>query len=76
MNEAFYFNVGDTVFTIFGLIIPALIIYFIYKTFKRNEKRAAERLELEKETTVILQKRIEDLNDRVVVIEKMLKEVE
>ena len=79
MNDAIYFNIGDIIATIFILgMVPILILIFFrsLKTFKRNEKRANERLELEKETTVILQKRIDDLNDRVVVIEKMLREVE
>ena len=31
---------------------------------------------LERENTVLLQKSVNDLNDRLVVIEKMLKEVE
>lgn len=74
------FNLGDIVATIFLLgftvIIPAIIIFIIYKIIKRNEKRANERLALERENTVLLKKQIDDLNDRVIVIEKMLREVE
>ena len=76
VNDAIYLNIGDIVATIIMLGIPAVIIFLVYKAFKRNEKRATERLGLEKETTVILQKRIDDLNDRVIVIEKMLREVD
>lgn len=79
MNESMYFNAGDIIATIFMLAVTAIIIFLIFKvlkTFKRNEKRANERLELEKETTVRLQKRIDELDERVVVIEKMLREVE
>ncbi|WP_033542265.1 hypothetical protein [Planococcus sp. CAU13] len=79
MNEAIYFNVGDIIATIIMLgTFAVFILIFIrtMKTFKRNEKRANERLELEKETTVHLQKRIDELDERVVVIEKMLREVE
>lgn len=79
MNEAISFNAGDIIATIFMLAVTAIIIFLIFKvlkTFKRNERRASERLELEKETTVRLQKRIDELDERVVVIEKMLREVE
>lgn len=79
MNDAIYLNYGDIIFTIFivGTVIMLILIFFrVLKTFKRNEKRVNERLELEKETTVILQKRIDNLNDRVVVIEKILEKVE
>ncbi|HSJ38137.1 MAG TPA: hypothetical protein VK945_07965 [Planococcus sp. (in: firmicutes)] len=76
MNDALYINYGDIVATILLLGVPAILIFFIYRTFKLDKKRANERLELEKETTVILQKRIDELNDRVVVIEKMLREVD
>ena len=76
MNDAIYLNIGDIIFTIIAFVVPAIIIFLVYKAFKRNEKRATERLELEKETTVRLQKRVDELNDRVVVIEKMLREVE
>ena len=79
MNETIIFNVGDIIFTIISLgimVLLIMLIYKIYKSFKRNEKRASERLELEKETTVRLQKRVDELDERVVVIEKMLREVE
>ena len=79
MNETINFNAGDIIFTIISLGIAVLfimLIYKIYKSFKHNEKRANERLELEKETTVRLQKRVDELDERVVVIEKMLREVE
>lgn len=79
MIETNYFNIGDIIATVFMLGFAALfflLLYKVYKTFKRNEQRANERLELEKENTVTLQKRIDSLNDRVVVIEKMLREVE
>ncbi|WP_232695692.1 hypothetical protein [Brevibacillus daliensis] len=65
---------------ILGLIVPiafvVLVIYFILKTIKGYEKRANEKLMLERENTLTLQKRVDDLNKRLVNIEKMLKEVE
>lgn len=69
--------------SIFGLInlllflaIPIAVIYFLIKYFKRAEKRAEEKLQLEKQTTIQLQKNVDNLNERLIVIEKLLKEVE
>jgi hypothetical protein len=80
VTETTSFNLGDIAATIFllgfSVIIPAIIIFIIYKIIKRNEKRANERLSLERENTVLLKKQIDDLNERVIVIEKMLREVE
>ncbi|MBK3494136.1 hypothetical protein JFL43_04535 [Viridibacillus sp. YIM B01967] len=79
MSETTVFNLGDIIVTVFTLgfaIIPIIIIFVTYKAFKRSEKRANEKLQLERENTVLLQKRIDDLNERLNVIEKMLKEVD
>lgn len=80
MTETTSFNIGDIISTIFilgfSIIIPAIIIFIIYKVIKRSEKRANERLSLERENTVLFKKQIDDLNERVIVIEKMLREVE
>jgi len=80
VTETTSFNIGDIISTIFilgfSIIIPAIIIFIIYKVIKRSEKRANERLSLERENTVLLKKQIDDLNERVIVIEKMLREVE
>ncbi|GED72995.1 hypothetical protein BRE01_66970 [Brevibacillus reuszeri] len=63
-----------------GLIVPialvVLVIYFILKTIKGFEKRANEKLMLERENTLTLQKRVDELNERLVSVEKILKEVE
>lgn len=58
------------------IIIVFAIIFSVYKAFKRSEKRADEKLNLEKEQTLVLQKRVNEMNKRLIVIEKMLKEVE
>ncbi|WP_432356072.1 hypothetical protein [Sporosarcina sp. A2] len=58
------------------LIIPIILIYLVFKYFKRAEKRADEKLELEKQNTINLQNRLDELNTRVITIEKMLKEVD
>ncbi len=76
MSDPFYLNFGDIVATVLILGIPTVLIYFIYQSFKRDKKRANERVGMEKQNAAMLQKRIDELNDRVVVIEKKLKEVE
>lgn len=58
------------------LIIPIILILTVFKYFKRAEKRADEKLELEKQSTITLQKRVDELNTRLITIEKLLKEVE
>lgn len=58
------------------LIIPIILIYVAFKYFKRAEKRANEKLELEKQNTINLQNRVDELNTRVITIEEMLKEVD
>lgn len=58
------------------IIFLGFVVYFVFKTIKGYEKRANEKLLLERENTITLQKRVDDLNGRVVTIEKMLQEVE
>lgn len=62
---------------IITVIIIAIIAWFVLsKILKRFENKANERLSLERENSVILNKRLDELNERLMVIEKMLKEVE
>ncbi|WP_042169294.1 hypothetical protein [Paenibacillus gorillae] len=62
------------------LIIPiavvVLIVYFITSTIKRFEARANEKLMLERENTLTLQRKVADLEGRLLRIETMLKEVD
>jgi hypothetical protein len=69
------------IFGFIGDLVPILVVVLIAwlilsKVLKRFELRANERLFLERENTTLLQKRVDDLNERLVGIEKMLKEVE
>lgn len=77
-NGATSVNVGDLVTTIVMLGFLAVVIILIvsiYKTYKKNVKRAEERLNVEKQQTFNLQKQVDELNDRLGKIEKLLKEV-
>jgi len=64
-------------FQLIPVIIVALLAwFFLSRIAKRFEQKVDERLILERENSIMLNKRLEELNERLVVIEKMLKEVE
>ena len=76
-NGASNVNMGDIVATIFTLgfmVIPIIVVVLIYRAYKKNVQRAEERLNIEKQQTFNLQKQVDELNDRVGEIEKLLKE--
>lgn len=59
------------------IIVIALLAWGILSRIaKRFERQNAERLELERENNFMIKKQLDELNGRLVVIEKMLKEVE
>lgn len=69
--------VQSLIFYLIPILIVVLIAWLILsKVLKRYELRANEKLILERENTTLLQKKVDDLNERLVGIEKMLKEVE
>lgn len=72
-------NLGDIVATIVTLgfiIVPIILIVIFYRAYKKNVKRAEERLNVEKQQTFNLQKQVNELNERVGKIESILKEVD
>lgn len=78
-NGAIGVNLGDVVATIIILgfmVIPIILIILLYRAYKKNEKRAEERLNVEKRQTFNLQKQVDELNERVGKIESLLKEVD
>ncbi len=69
--------VQSLIFYLIPILVVVLIVWLILsKVLKRYELRANEKLILEREKTTLLQKRVDDLNERLVGIEKMLREVE
>lgn len=66
-------NMGDVIATVFVLgfmvIVPAIIIIVISK----NKKRANETHSAERDNTLLLTKQLDDLNERVNALEKMLE---
>ncbi|RAZ81254.1 MULTISPECIES: hypothetical protein [Planococcaceae] len=75
MNDALYINLGDIVATIFLLGVPAILFFVFYRAFKLDKKKASERLEKEKENTILLQKHLDELNERVKILETKLKDL-
>ncbi|QGG52603.1 hypothetical protein [Lysinibacillus pakistanensis] len=59
------------------IVIIALLAWLILsKIAKRFEKQNEERLALERENSILLNKKFDELNERLVIIEKMLKKVD
>lgn len=59
------------------IIIIALIAWLIFsKIAKRFEKQNEKRLALEKENYILLNKRLDELNERQIIIEQMLKKID
>ena len=78
-NGATGVNLGDVVATIIMLgfmVIPIILVVLFYRAYKKNVKRADERLKVEKQQTFNLQKQVDELNERVGKIESLLKEVD
>ncbi|WP_066390977.1 hypothetical protein [Neobacillus mesonae] len=79
-------NTGDILFQLFGLgvaflplILLIVLIIFVVRIVRRTERRAEERLKLDRENSIMLKQQmnaINDLNARLTNIEKMLKEVD
>lgn len=61
---------------IITILVPLILIYAVYKMLKKREQLAEERLKIEKQQTLNLQKRVDELSNRVIKIESLLREVE
>ncbi|MFC4408938.1 hypothetical protein ACFOZY_00670 [Chungangia koreensis] len=76
MSSVTLFGLLPLLMSLLPIIVFVLIVIFVVKTVKRFEQRADEKLTLERENNRLLQSKVNDLEERLVVIEKMLKEVE
>ena len=72
--QGLLFNFAVQLIPIFIIVLLAWAI--LSKIAKKFERQNEERLQLERENSAMLTKRLDELNGRLVVIEKMLKEVE
>lgn len=64
------------ILAILPIIIGIFIIIFIVLTVKKNGERADERLKIERENMLVQQNKMDEMNQRLITIEKILKEVE
>lgn len=74
------FNTGDVLATIIVfilmIVIPVALIAIIVMAYKKRSKRADEHANIDRQQTLLLQKQVNDLTDRLIKIENMLKEVD
>lgn len=69
-------NIGDIVATIIILgfmVISIILVVLFYRAYKKNVKRAKDRLNVENQQIFNLQKQVDELNERVEKIESLLK---
>ncbi|MEK4386324.1 hypothetical protein MKZ25_11005 [Solibacillus sp. FSL W7-1464] len=72
-------NFGDIVATIITLgfiVVPIILLVLFNRANRKNVQRAEERVNAEKQQTSHLQKQVDELNERVRIIERMLKETD
>ncbi|UNT53392.1 MULTISPECIES: hypothetical protein [Lysinibacillus] len=69
-----------TIFSAFFGLLPLLVLVFIFvfviSIFRRVERRAEERLKIEKESAQLQQQQIQEINKRLTTIETILKQVD
>ena len=58
------------------IILILIVLFFIVKTVKKYEKRADERLRLEKQHIESNLKQLDEIHQKIDNIEKMLKDIE
>ena len=76
-NVLFNSLIMNVLIQLVPIVIIALLAWLILsKIAKRFEKQNEERLALERENFILLNKKFDELNERLVIIEKMLKKVD
>lgn len=69
-----------SLFSAFFGLLPLLVLVFIFifviSVIRRMERRAEERLQIEKETAQLQQQQIQEINKRLTTIENILKQVD
>ncbi|WP_067843051.1 hypothetical protein [Amphibacillus sediminis] len=68
-----------SIFTLLQLILPIVlgifVFVFVVKTMKKFEKRAEEKLEIERKNILNQQKQLDELTKKVTNIEKILTDI-
>jgi len=68
--------IAPFVIQLIPIVIFVVIFIFLVGIIRRMEKRADERLKIEKENATLLQQQIQEINQRLKNIEKTLLEVD
>lgn len=80
MSKGRCITLGNPIISFVIPMIPVLIfiviLIFLINVVRRMERRADERLKLDKENATLQQQQIQEINNRLTNIEKILKEVD
>ncbi|MBU9722419.1 MULTISPECIES: hypothetical protein [Bacillaceae] len=74
--ETIVFALLPLLMMLIPLGIVVFIIVFVIKTVRRMDQRAEERLKLDKENAALQQQQMNEINNRISNIERMLKEID
>lgn len=69
-------SIFSAFFALLPLIVLVIIFVFVISVIRRMERRAEERLTLDKETAHLQQLQIQEINNRLTNIENILKQVD
>ena len=80
------YNTGDILFQLISIVIfllplvfIVLLLLYVKRLIQRMEKRSDERLQIDQQNTELQKQQIKtlnDLNERILNVEKILKDVE
>jgi large-conductance mechanosensitive channel len=69
-------NIIFPIISLIPFLLILFIVIFVIGVVRRMERRAEERLKLDKENAALQQQQIQEINNRLTNIEKILKEVD
>jgi large-conductance mechanosensitive channel len=69
-------NIIFPILSLIPFLLILFIVIFVIGVVRRMERRAEERLKLDKENAALQQQQIQEINNRLTNIEKILKEVD
>jgi large-conductance mechanosensitive channel len=69
-------NIIFPILSLIPFLLILFIVIFVIGVVRRMERLAEERLKLDKENAALQQQQIQEINNRLTNIEKILKEVD
>lgn len=76
MSSLNLFGILVSIIPLLFWLIPFVLIVIIVMTYRKNSKRAEERLKIEQQQTFTLQQQVNNLTERIGKIENLLREVD